>query len=77
MTRVARLDENIWCDLFLLNRDNLMAEVDQLIEHIGELRACMEAEDREGIRQLLKKGHELKIQNVAEKRIYVEDDERP
>ena len=54
-----------------------MAEVDQLIEHIGELRACMEAEDREGIRQLLKKGHELKIQNVAEKRIYVEDDERP
>lgn len=73
MTRVARLDENIWCDLFLLNRENLMAEVDQLLDHIGELRALLEAEDREGIRLLLKKGHELKIQNVAEKRIFVED----
>lgn len=73
MTRVARLDENIWCDLFLLNRENLMAEVDQLLDHIGELRALLDAEDREGIRLLLKKGHELKIQNVAEKRIFVED----
>lgn len=73
MTRVARLDENIWCDLFLLNRDNLLAEVDQLLEHIGQMREKLEAGDREGIRLLLKKGHELKLQNVAEKRIFIED----
>lgn len=73
MTRVARLDENIWCDLFLLNKENLMNEIDQLTEHIQDLRTAMANDDREGIRQLLKTGHELKIHNVAEKRIFVED----
>ncbi len=70
MTRVARLDENVWCDLFLLNRENLINEIDQLQEHIGDIRAAMEANDREAVRELLKKGHELKLKNIAEKRVY-------
>ena len=70
MTRVARLDENMWCDLFLLNRENLMNEIDQLQTHIGDIRSAIESNDRETVRQLLKTGHELKLKNIAEKRVY-------
>lgn len=73
MTRVARLDENAWCDLFLLNKKNLMGEIDQLTEHIGDLRTAMENDDREGLRKLLRKGRLLKQQNVEEKRTIVDD----
>jgi prephenate dehydrogenase len=73
MTRVARLDENMWCDLFLLNRENLLGEINQLMSHMNDLKVLIESGDREGIRLLLKEGHELKIKNVAEKRIYIEE----
>ena len=73
MTRVARLDENIWSDLFILNKDNLLNEIDQLQEHLGDMRAYLDAEDRDGIRQLLRRGRLLKQQNVAEKRTFIDD----
>lgn len=69
MTRVARLDENIWCDLFLLNRDNLLNEIDALMKHIGQHKEALEAGDREKIRELLKKGRVLKQHNASEKKI--------
>lgn len=69
MTRVARLDENIWCDLFLLNRDNLLNEIDALMKHIGQHKEALEAGDREKIRELLKKGRILKQHNASEKKI--------
>ncbi len=73
MTRVARLDENIWCDLFLLNKKNLISEMDQLTEHIGNLREAMENDDREALRQLLRRGRLLKQQNVADRRTLTDD----
>lgn len=69
MTRVARLDENIWCDLFLLNKDNLLFEIDHLIKHITQHKEALESGDRERIRELLKKGRILKQHNASEKKI--------
>ncbi|MCI8285094.1 MAG: prephenate dehydrogenase [Clostridia bacterium] len=68
MTRVARLDADMWCDLFLLNRENLLFEIDQLISHLEEHREALIDKDRDKMRRMLRKGHMLKIQNVAEKR---------
>ena len=73
MTRVARLDENIWCDLFLLNKGNLINEIDQITEHIGDLREAMENDDREVLKELLRTGRLLKQQNVADRRTLVDD----
>ena len=73
MTRVARLDENTWCDLFLLNRENLLNEIRQLSEHMDDLRKAIEEDDREELRQLLRKGRLLKQQNVADRRTLAED----
>ena len=68
MTRVARLDENIWSELFLLNKDNLLHEIDQMIEHLQEHKAALETDDRDKLRAMLRKGKILKQQNVQEKR---------
>lgn len=60
MTRVARLDENMWTELFLCNRDNLVNELETLIGNLGEYLTALKADDAETLRQLLKDGKEKK-----------------
>ena len=73
MTRVARLDETTWAEIFLLNKDNLLNEVNQLMQHLSDVKVLLEADDRDGLRQLLRRGRLLKQQNVAEKRTFIDD----
>ena len=68
MTRVARLDETIWSELFLLNKDNLLNEIEMLMEHLQEHKDALLAEDRDKIKSMLRRGKMLKQQNVQEKR---------
>ena len=60
MTRVAYLNEKVWSELFLLNRECLMEEIDQLIGHISEVRAAVEAGDRTQLEAVLREGREAK-----------------
>ena len=52
MTRVARLSEKMWTELFLLNRDELQSELDALIEPLEEYRAALSAGDAEGLQTM-------------------------
>ncbi|MBQ8642450.1 MAG: prephenate dehydrogenase/arogenate dehydrogenase family protein [Clostridia bacterium] len=58
MTRVAPLNEVMWADLFLCNREPLLAEIDCLIENLQAYRDAIAAEDLEGLTALLKSGRE-------------------
>jgi len=60
MTRVAWLNPNMWAELFLENRDNLMRELDSLIEHLLEYRAAMQEGDRDRLVRLLEDGKRRK-----------------
>ena len=60
MTRVARLDEDMWTELFLDDADYLTKELEILIGHLEEYRAALESGDAEKLRGLLKEGRELK-----------------
>ena len=60
MTRVARLDENMWTELFLDNTDYLTAELDTLIHHLTEFSQALRARDPEQLRALLRQGREMK-----------------
>ena len=60
MTRVARLDEELWTELFFANGDFLTAELKTLIGHLNEYLAVMESGDREGLTRLLREGRILK-----------------
>jgi len=60
MTRVARLDEDMWTELFLDDADFLTHEVSVLIGHLEEYRDALEVRDAEKLHALLKEGRELK-----------------
>ncbi|MCL2492653.1 MAG: prephenate dehydrogenase [Clostridiales bacterium] len=60
MTRVARLNETMWAELFLLNRDALVSELDGLINRVVLYRDALAAEDEEGLTRLLREGRERK-----------------
>lgn len=60
MTRVARLDEEMWTELFLDDADYLTGELDILIRHLTEYADALKAKDADRLRALLKDGREKK-----------------
>ena len=60
MTRVAWLNPGMWAELFLENKDNLIAELDGLIGCLNAYKAAMEADDRETLVALLDEGRRRK-----------------
>lgn len=61
LTRVAYLNEDMWTELFLDNRDNLIFEVDNIIAELQKYSNAMKQGDADGLRALLKEGKEAKI----------------
>ena len=60
MTRVARLDEDMWTELFLDDADYLTEELEILVGHLSEYLDALKARDAERIRALLREGREKK-----------------
>ena len=56
LTRVARLDEKMWTDLFLRNADYLVDEIDEIIKHLVEYKDVLVNHDAENLEILLKDG---------------------
>ncbi|MBQ8669660.1 MAG: prephenate dehydrogenase, partial [Oscillospiraceae bacterium] len=67
LTRVARLNETMWTELFLHNSEKLCFELDSLIEHLKEYREAIAGGDAETLRRLLREGRELKEATDPEK----------
>jgi prephenate dehydrogenase len=60
MTRVAWLNENMWTELFLENREPLLFELNSIINSLSEYRDAIENGDADRLRTLLKDGREAK-----------------
>ena len=60
LTRVAWLNENMWTELFLENKEPLLFELDHIIEALGEYRSAIADGDGERLRSLLREGREAK-----------------
>lgn len=60
MTRVARLDPQMWAQLFLENGENLSAEIEKLIRHLAEYKKAIDEADREELIRLLGEGRDMK-----------------
>ncbi|RVU54499.1 prephenate dehydrogenase [Anaerosphaera multitolerans] len=61
-TRVAYLDEDMWTELFMENKDNLKYELDILIEELNRYRSAIEAGDETNLRDLLAEGKNRKVE---------------
>ncbi len=56
MTRVAKLNPDMWTELFLENRDNLVEQIDILQQHIAEYRQAIADNDSITLNKLLTDG---------------------
>lgn len=61
MTRVAFLNEPMWTELFLENRDNLLREIRELQTHLTEYADALEDGGFDRLEALLREGRTLKV----------------
>lgn len=60
LTRVAKLNEDMWTPLFLMNKEPLCFEINNLIDRLTEYRDAIQNDDADTLRQLLRDGRILK-----------------
>ncbi len=56
MTRVAWLNEYMWAELFMENKEPLLYELDSLIESLSQYRSAIEGDDLDRLTELLREG---------------------
>lgn len=56
LTRVAYLNETMWTELFMENREALLHEIKFFLNSMKAYETALENEDYEGLKQLLKEG---------------------
>ncbi len=54
MTRVAALNDRMWSEIFLDNKDFLLSEIDGLIAHLDDYRRAIAADDRDAIAAMMR-----------------------
>jgi prephenate dehydrogenase len=64
MTRVALLEENMWKDLFLLNRDNILNEIGNIITNLSDFEKAIKNSDENALLTLLREGKEIKKKHL-------------
>ncbi|MBR1724957.1 MAG: prephenate dehydrogenase/arogenate dehydrogenase family protein, partial [Ruminococcus sp.] len=60
LTRVAKLNADMWTVLFDMNKEALTNELDHIIGALTDYRDCIANSDRERLHKLLEEGTELK-----------------
>lgn len=61
MTRVSKLNEDMWTELFLDNSDYLTEEIDGIIERLSQYSKAIKENDRDTLCDLLRDGKERKM----------------
>ena len=54
LTRIAKINEEMWSELFLMNKDALLSEMDAFIEDFKDFRSMIERGDREGMKKKMR-----------------------
>ena len=54
LTRIARINEDMWTELFLENRDELLEQMDLFAGKFKELRDALESGDSEKMKQMMR-----------------------
>ncbi len=66
LTRVARLNPTMWCELFLDDADNLSREISTLIDALEQYKGALEDRDAERLTELLAEGDRIKRADEGE-----------
>lgn len=70
VSRVATVDETLWTDLFLLNKENLLTEIDDLIAHLSAYRVALADDNAAALSDTIRLGREIKqTQNGKDQKV--------
>lgn len=54
LTRIAKINDEMWSELFLLNKDEIVEQMNLFEQHFGKLKECIQNDDIEGIREMMR-----------------------
>ena len=54
LTRIAKINDRMWSELFILNKDALVQEMDSFIDDFSRFRNMLANEDSEGMREKMR-----------------------
>ena len=54
LTRIARINDLMWSELFVENKDVLLDQMNLFMDKFNALKSMLEAEDREGMRAMMR-----------------------
>ena len=54
LTRIARINDLMWSELFTANKDALLEQMDMFIKKFNELKSMLEKEDIDGMRKMMR-----------------------
>ena len=54
LTRIAKINENMWTELFLWNREELLSQMDLFIAHFAKLRDALAQGDEETMKDMMR-----------------------
>ncbi len=55
LTRIARMNDEMWSELFLLNKDALLDQMSLFQDELSKLKVLLREGDREGLRRMMQK----------------------
>ena len=54
LTRIARINDDMWSELFLLNKEALLEQMDKFLAEFSKLRGTLETGDRDTMREMMR-----------------------
>ena len=54
LTRIAKINENMWTELFLMNKNQLLAQMDLFLTEFKKLRDALAKEDQESMKEMMR-----------------------
>ena len=58
LTRIAKINDAMWSELFLMNKDALLTQMDAFIGEFEKLRTMIISKDRDGMRDMMRRSTE-------------------
>ena len=63
LTRIAKINENLWSELFFLNKNVLIQEIDDFVDEINHLKETLIQEDSDSLKKLF-------IQSTSRRKLF-------
>jgi len=54
VTRVAKINENLWCELFLGNKDNIIEEINRFSESLDKIKSAIISNDKQSLTDIMR-----------------------